>query len=76
MKSGHCDAEVGSIYLDTLMHLGRIADMCSNIGIHTLARHTSGVENFEHSYMNHLRRGENEYFNTKYEQLCKEYGIS
>lgn len=73
MKKGICDVVAGSIFLDVLTHMGRIADMCSNIGIHTLARHNPTVENYEHQYMAALRRGDNEQYNEQYKALREEY---
>jgi len=73
MMDGKCDPLSGSIYLDILMHLGRVADMCSNIGIHTLGRHNEGVENFEHEYMAVLRRGSDEDFNRRVAELESRY---
>ena len=73
MVSGICDAVSGSIYMDMLMHIGRIADMCSNIAIHTLMRHNSTIENYEHIYMEALHRGDNEDFNRSLEELEEKY---
>ena len=76
MMKGQCDAMTGSIYLDILMHIGRIADMCSNIAIHTLVRHNPGVENYEHIYMATLHRGDNEDYNRQLAALEKKYAES
>ena len=73
MISGICDAVTGSIFLDILMHIGRVADMCSNIAIHTLMRHNSKVENYEHIYMAALHRGDNEEYNELIAELAKSY---
>ena len=73
MMNGICDAMTGSIYLDILMHIGRVADMCSNIAIHTLVRHNPGVENYEHIYMASLHRGDNEEYNKTLAELNKKY---
>ena len=73
MVSGKCDAVTGSIYMDILMHIGRIADMCSNIAIHTLMRHNSSIKNYEHVYMADLHHGNNEEYNTAIEVLSKKY---
>ena len=73
MKAGECDAVSGSIFLDVLMHLCRVGDMCSNIGIHTLVRHNQSDENYEHTYIANIRRGLNPDFNEKYEYLKDKY---
>jgi len=73
MKQGLCDAETGSVYLDILTHMGRVADMCSNIAIHTLVRHNPDIKNYEHQYMADLRHGDNDAYNWQLEALRKEY---
>jgi len=73
MMQGKCDPFSGSIYLDILMHFGRIADMCSNIGLHTLGRHNQGIQNFEHEYMAMLRRGEDKEYNDRLAELEARY---
>jgi len=75
MKAGLCDPLSGSVFLDILMHFGRVAAMYSNVGIHTLARHNEGIENFEHSYMDLLKHGDDEYYNNKLAELKREYDI-
>ncbi|MDO5440963.1 MAG: Na/Pi cotransporter family protein [Bacillota bacterium] len=73
MIAGSCDSVSGSVFLDLLSHIGRVADMCSNIGIHTLARHSAGLENFEHEYISHLRHGDDEMFNARLMELERTY---
>ena len=73
MRIGVCDAVTGSFYLDVMMHIGRVADMCSNIAIHTLMRHNSKVENYEHIYMAALHRGDNEDYNRELAKLTDQF---
>ena len=73
MLEGICDAVAGSIYIDILMHIGRVADMCSNIAIHTLMRHNSKVDNYEHIYMATLHEGKNEEYNELAAELAEMY---
>lgn len=73
MVNGTCEPVTGSIYLDVLMHIGRIADMCSNIAIHTLVRHNSSVENYEHIYMATLHHGDNKEYNERLAAIEKKY---
>ncbi len=71
--AGECNSVSGSAYLDLLMHFGRVADMCSNVGVHTLARHSDGIENFEHEYISSLRHGDDEMFNIRLAELEDKY---
>ena len=73
MTAGICDSVSGSIYLDILMHLGRVADMCSNIAIHTLMRHNSSIENYEHIYMAAVHGGSDENYNKLFGSLNEKY---
>ena len=73
MVSGICDAVTGSIFLDILMHIGRVADMCSNIAIHTLLRHDSSEENYEHVYTSDRHQMNDEEYNTAIEVLSNKY---
>ena len=73
MANGVCDTVSGSIYMDILMHLGRIADMCSNIAIHTLMRHNSSIENYEHIYMASVHGGSDENYNRLFSSLEEKY---
>ena len=73
MISGECGSIQGSLYLDLLTHIGRVSDMCSNVGIHTLARHSAGLENYEHEYISHLRHGDDEMFNARVMELERTY---
>lgn len=73
MVAGECNNVSGAVFLDILMHLGRVADMCSNIGIHTLARHNGGLESYEHEYVSRLRHGDDEMFNARIVELERTY---
>lgn len=75
IRSGICNAASGSVYMDVLMHIGRVADMCSNIAVHTLVRHSDDPGNYEHQYTAALRRGEDEHFNEVFEQLKTKFGL-
>lgn len=74
MNQGECDAISGFVYQDELMHMVRVSDMCSNIALHTIARH-SVEKTPEHAYVDMLRRGENQEYNEMLADLKKEYSL-
>ncbi|MCR5673086.1 MAG: Na/Pi symporter [Lachnospiraceae bacterium] len=73
LREGQCTVRGGVIFSDILTNVERIAKTCSNIGIATIARVSSEVENRAHSYTASIHQGKNEEYNREYDIIHKEY---
>ncbi len=73
LREGQCTVRAGVIFSDILTNVERIGKTCSNIGIATIARVSSEVENRAHSYTASIHQGKNEEYNKEYEAVHKEY---
>ena len=73
LREGLCTVRAGVIFSDILTNVERIGKTCSNIGIATIARVSSEVDNRAHSYTASIRQGKNELYNREYERVHKEY---
>ena len=66
LASGECTVIVDSIFLNLLSDIERISDICSNIGVSTIARIHPELAEQEHSYISLLHQGRDENFNRIY----------
>lgn len=66
LASGDCTVIVDSIFLNLLSDIERISDICSNIGVSTIARIHPELAEQEHSYISLLHQGRDENFNRIY----------
>ena len=73
LREGQCTVRGGVIFSDILTNVERIAKTCSNIGIATIARVSSEVDNRKHSYTASIHQGKNEDYNREYEEVHAEY---
>ena len=73
LREGQCTVRGGVIFSDILTNVERIAKTCSNIGIATIARVSTEVENRAHSYTASIHQGKNEEYNREYERVHKQY---
>ena len=73
LREGLCTVRGGVIFSDILTNIERIAKTCSNIGIATIARVSTEVDNHAHSYTASIRQGVNETYNQEYDRVQKEY---
>ncbi len=73
LREGQCTVRAGVIFSDILTNVERIGKTCSNIGIATIARVSSEVDNRAHSYTASIRQGKNELYNTEYDRVHREY---
>ncbi len=73
LREGHCTVRAGVIFSDILANVERIGKTCSNIGIATIARVSSEVDNSRHSYTASIHQGKNEEYNKEYEYVHKQY---
>jgi len=73
LRDGKCNVYAGFIYLDALVNIERIADQCSNIGIHTIALYDERAAEMQHDYIRLLHQGEDEAYNSFYKKTYDNY---
>ncbi len=73
LREGQCTVRAGVIFSDILANVERIGKTCSNIGIATIARVSSEVDNRRHSYTASIHQGKNEAYNKEYEEVHGEF---
>jgi len=73
LSSGRCNVYAGTHFMDTLGNLERISDICSNVGLATVARVKPELTAEGHGYMSNLHSGNDEKFNTQYQEARTQY---
>lgn len=73
LKQGDCSIFTGTEYLNLLSDVERISDICSNIGVATVARVKPEIENQVHDYVSMLHSGRDEEFNREYQAAHDRY---
>lgn len=73
MRLGKCNIYVDAAFSNLVSDLERISDVCSNIGVCTVARVESDLSSRAHSYISLLHQGKDENFNTQYNAAHSEY---
>ncbi len=73
MSHGYCNIYADASFTNLLVDLGRIADVCSNIGIATIVRVRPELADHEHTYLHNLHAGQNEAYNQALEQAYQDY---
>ncbi len=73
LRDGECNVDAGFVFLDTLTNVERIADQCSNIGIHTIALLDPETVQNEHDYIARLHGGKDEQFNREFKRVYDDY---
>ena len=70
---GECNAYSGTSFMNLLSDYERISDVCSNIGVATLARVKPEMAGLAHDYISSLHAGDDEQFNREYHQAHERY---
>ncbi len=73
MREGRCNVLVDSDFSNLMSDLERISDVCSNIGVATVARVDYELASQAHSYISTLHQGKDEEFNAAYNAAHNEY---
>ena len=71
LRAGKCNVYAGTDFLNLLTNLERISDVCSNIGVATVARAEPELATLSHEYVTSLHR--TDYFNQQYAQAHDHY---
>ena len=67
LRDGRCAIDTGFTFLDALVNIERIADQCSNIGVHTVALFSDKTGARPHDYIKELHLGKDAAYNSEYE---------
>lgn len=73
LRDGNCTMKLGIEFVNVLTNLERISDICSGIGVATIARATPGAANLAHSYISSLHQGKDENYNKEYQEAHDVY---
>lgn len=73
LRSGVCEVLNGSGFFNLLSEAERISDVCSNVGVATVARAMPEIKHQVHNYISMLHSGRDEEFNHVYQTAHDEY---
>ncbi len=73
MRRGVCNVYEDNDYLNLLMELSMVSDICSNIGMATVIRANPELAGKSHDYIVRLHDGTDESFNKTYSKVHDEY---
>lgn len=73
LRVGECGVFNGTEFFNLLSEAERISDVCSNIGVATVARATPGINHQVHDYISMLHSGRDEGFNHAYQEAHDRY---
>ena len=73
MSQGLCNVYADASFTNLLVDMGRIADVCSNVGIATIVRVRPELADHEHAYIHNLHAGHDEEYNQEYDAVYIEF---
>ncbi|HAN44351.1 MAG TPA: hypothetical protein DCP97_03070, partial [Ruminococcaceae bacterium] len=75
LKSGKCSIEAAFPFVETLSNLERIADHCSNVGVHIITHNieTKGID--RHEYIRKLHKGQTDKYSENFAMYQKKYAL-
>lgn len=73
LRSRECDVFNGTEFFNLLSEAERISDVCSNVGVATVARANPEIEHQVHDYVSMLHSGRDEEFNRNYKEARELY---
>ena len=73
LRSGQCGVFNGPEFFNLLSEAERISDVCSNVGVATVARAIPGIHHQVHDYISMLHSGSDEEFNRVYRNTHDTY---
>ncbi|MBR2796794.1 MAG: Na/Pi cotransporter family protein [Clostridia bacterium] len=73
LRLHQCSVLAGTEFLNMLSDIERISDICSNVGVFTIARVKPEIKHEIHDYVSRLHSGKNEAFNREYEVAHDHY---
>ncbi len=73
LRRGECEVVNGSEFFNLLSEAERISDVCSNVGVATVARAMPEIKHQVHNYISMLHSGRDEKFNHVYQTAHDQY---
>lgn len=73
LREGVCGVYAGTEFLNLLSEIERISDICSNVGVATVARVQPEMKHQVHEYVSMLHSGRDERFNREYQKAHDRY---
>ena len=73
LRLHQCSVLAGTEFLNMLSDIERISDICSNVGVFTIARVRPEIKHEVHDYVSKLHSGNDEGFNREYEAAHDHY---
>ena len=73
LRLGKCSVMAGTEFLNILSDIERISDICSNVGVATIARVHPEMQHEIHDYVSRLHAGKDEDFNHEYQAEHDKY---
>ena len=73
LRLGKCSVLAGTEFLNMLSDIERISDICSNVGVFTIARVNPQMKHEIHDYVSVLHSGKDETFNREYQAAHDHY---
>lgn len=73
LSEGTCGVFAGTEFLNLLSEIERISDICSNVGVATVARLKPEINHQVHDYISMLHSGNDENFNHEYQEAHERY---
>lgn len=76
LKEGSCAIDRGVHFLDILSDMERVADHCSNVGVHILSKNSSPKDELNHhEYIEKIHKGESKEYKEALEQYSLKYKL-
>ena len=73
LRKGECSVFGGAEFLNLLAEVEHISDVCSNVGLATVARVTTEMKHQIHNYLSDLHSGNDAAFNKEYQEAKERY---
>ena len=73
LRERKCSVLAGTEFLNLLSDIERISDICSNVGVATIARVRPELKHEIHDYVSRLHEGKDESFNREYHAAHDHY---
>ena len=73
LRQKQCSVLAGTEFLNVLSDIERISDLCSNVGVATIARVRPELKHQIHDYVSRLHAGKDAEFNREYQQAHDYY---
>lgn len=73
LRQGKCSVLAGTEFLNLLSDIERISDICSNVGVATIARLNPALKHEIHDYVSRLHAGKDAEFNREYHEAHDHY---